>query len=291
MNNETIEKILRNPPAVAAPAGLLKDLQAVIHLENGGDREAHSGVTTASRRGGSSGAAGSWLRRWIPALGFAVWFVGCIIVLGVQSSRVAELKKRATVIEATQEIAPRTAAGATDSAAEIERLKQDVADVQRLRAEIEQLRNELAELPKLRADNARLRAEMKSAGPAIPKPEEDFFATQQDRQSRIVCINHIKQFCLAARMWLNDSKGEVMPTTAESLKPYLRGTEDILVCPKDGTPYEIVSPGASERHPEVVFIRCRAHNNVGLCDGSAQQLSPSVTFVQRDFGWILERAK
>jgi len=282
MNTEAIEKLLRKAPHNTAPAGLRNTLKSDIDLPS------------ASARTLEHRESGSWLRRWIPALGFAVWFLGCVIVLGVQASRIAELKERARASEAARRASASLLTGANEtpsaSTTEIEQLRKDLADLARLRGEVERLRAELAELPKLQTENAQLRLTLKAQVPPGPKPEEDYFAQQQGRAARIVCVNHLKQLCLAARIWANDSKSDALPKNVESLKPYLKSAEKMLFCPSDGTtPYQVLSPGASENHPLVVFVRCTIHNNVGLVDGSVQQLSPSHKLVQRDAEWFIER--
>ena len=40
--------------------------------------------------------------------------------------------------------------------------------------------------------------------------------------------------------------------------------------------YELCSPGADPRDPDVVYVRCPICNNVGMVDGSAQQLAPNI---------------
>jgi hypothetical protein len=284
MNTEHIENILRQAPQPTPPAGLLQELNAAIDLP-----------TRAVRPERDISAAGGWFRRWIPALGFAAWFLGCVIVFGVQTSRIAALKEQARAQEAAAaEARAKASSGERNSASamELERLHNDVADVQRLRAEVSRLREELAELSKLQEENNRLRAELKAQGreAIVLKPEEDFFAVAKERASRIVCINYIKQVGLAARMWANGEKVEVMPRKTASLKPYL-GSDKMLFCPSDGTTaYQLVSPGAPLSLPQTVFVRCPIHMNIGLADGSAHMFDSKIQkLVQRD-GWtVMER--
>jgi hypothetical protein len=153
----------------------------------------------------------------------------------------------------------------------------------------------MQELSALRAQNQQLREELKAQTAPAPKPEEDFFAVAQARTERNKCVQNLKQLGLSARIWANDSKSDRMPDLA-TLKAYLpnvRGWDGdkVIVCPADGTTnYEIVSPGAPESLPEIIFSRCRIHNNYGLSDGSVQQIDPSlVHMVQKDGWWILKR--
>lgn len=279
MNTERIENILRKAPRPAVPAGLLPELNAAVELP--ARTRVERDVVTAS----------GWFRRWFPALGFAAWFLGCLIVLGVQANRIAVLKEQARANQSAVDETSMAETAQLNSAAalELERLRTDLANVERLRTEVTRLRAELAELSKLQEENNRLRAELKAQGRVtVIKPEEDFFAVAQDRMSRVACINHIKQFCLGARIYANESKTDAMPRDTASFIQHLKGVEKVLFCP-DGAAYEIVSPRASESRPEVVFMRCTVHRNVGMVDGSAQQLSPSNKLVQRDGVTVIER--
>jgi len=56
--------------------------------------------------------------------------------------------------------------------------------------------------------------------------------------------------------------------------------------------YEFLAPSASEDEPTRVLFLCRFHGNVGLCDGSVQQIDPaklSEALVQRDGKLYFER--
>lgn len=270
MNEQSIEKLLQKAPRVKMPAGLLKELQSNIELPR----------AAATNHGP--------FRRWLPALGFGLWFIGCIVVFGIQTNRIAELKHaneslRLSAIAEQSTAADKTRAQALS--AELDQLRKDAADVQRLRAEVEQLRAQSGELAALREQNQQLRVSLKSQVAPPPKLEEDFF----NRASRVKCVNHLKQVGLAARLWANDH-GDVLPADFNAMKAELN-TEKITFCPGDeSTRYEILSPGASEKHPEVVYSRCSIHNIVGLCDGSVQQLSPSQTVIQKDGRWIIGKS-
>ncbi len=284
MNEFNIEQVLRKAPRVHTPAGLLNDLQRDIELPR-----AQSRITNHE----SLSAAG-WFRRWLPTLGFAMWFLVCAVVFGIQAFRISELREQNRALElagaARAEYNPTDQAPIALAAAELEQLKKDLADVERLRAEIEQLRVETQELAALRAQNQQLREELKTQGKLPPKPEEDFFATAAERASRIKCINNIKQVGLAARIWANDH-GDRLPVDYDTMKAELV-TDKVTFCPKDGiTRYEILSPGISEMQPQIVYVRCSLHNNVGMVDGSAQMLSDSRQLVQRDGKWILVRVE
>jgi hypothetical protein len=118
--------------------------------------------------------------------------------------------------------------------------------------------------------------------------EEDPFAESRDRAMRINCISNIKQIGLAARMWANDHQ-DILPANFQTMSNELSSPK-VFTCSADtarqgaanwqefdgsSVSYEMLSPGAPETDPSVVFVRCPIHNNVGLVDGSAQQLPPS----------------
>src|SRR5512138_3849342 len=178
MNEQIIENLLRNTPPVRTPSGLLKDLQSNIEL------------TRAAATNHESRIASHDFRRWLPALGFALWFLGCIVMFGIQAGQIAELKRaneRAQIASAATAASGTTQTRLQLLANEVQQLRKDAADVQRLRAETEQLRTQLNELEPLRAQNQQLRAELKSQVAPAPKPEEDFFAVAADRAMRARC--------------------------------------------------------------------------------------------------------
>lgn len=285
MNTDLVEKLLRKAPPLRTPPELLRHLQSDIPLPGGESRPLKFKPLNLGAR----------VRRWLPALGFTLWFLGCLVVFGIQASRITALKERdrerqqanAVASEQAEKAAARSAA----NVAELEQLKRDLSNVQRLRAEVEQLRGEAAELAALRAQNSQLRDELKRKGPPLPKPEEEFFTEAASRPARLKCVNNLKQVGLAARLWANANKTDAFPSDTTQLAEFL-GDETkakaTLACPADGTTaYEILSPGASENEPAVVYVRCRIHNNVGLVDGSVQQLGNNRTLLQKDGKWII----
>jgi hypothetical protein len=292
MNDNTLEKLLRKAPPVRPPAGLLEQLQRDIELPGPTAQTSHPASRTTHAIG---------FRRWIPALGFALWFLGCIVVLGIQASQMAELREQHRAWEAAHAAAAQRAlvaeAARAKAAAELSQLKKDLADVQRLRAELQELRAESAELVETRAQNEQLRAELKAQTALPPKPEEDFFAVVQERAARTRCVNSLKRLGLAALIWASKSISDVMPDQA-TLKAGLpaigddkhRFDDKIFVCPGDrATNYEILGHGAPIRLPELIYARCPVHNIFGLCDGSVQQINSSRThMVKKDDWWILK---
>jgi hypothetical protein len=287
MDTDTMEKLLRKAPPVRTPPNLLQNLQSDVTLPRGESR------TTNHEPRSSHG----WFRRWMPALGFALWFLGCVVAFGIQSGWIAELRERQRAWESAQTAAVQQSLAAEASrvaaAAELEQLKKDLADVQRLRAELQQLRTGSEELTALRTQIQQLRNELKAQTVAPAKAEEDFFAVALARASQIKCTGNLKLLGLSARMWANSSKSDVMPdrATIKASLPSPSFDEKILVCPSDGTTsYEILGPGAPESRPEIIFSRCPIHNSFGLSDGSVQQVGTNqIRAVQKDGWWILEQ--
>jgi hypothetical protein len=279
MNADRLEKLLQKAPSVRTPPALLQDLQSEIVLPRDASR--------STRRDSLDRA---WFRRWVPALGFALWFLGCVVVLGIQASRIAEVREQKRVLASAKMSAEQQALAAetpaTTSSNEIEQLKKDLADVQRLRTETEQLRLELAELPKIRMENDQLRAGLKPPVITEPAPEQDFFSFQADRATKVKCVHNLKQVGLAARLWAKDN-GDVLAPSFEAMKAELN-TDKVTFCPSDGTTrYELLSPGASQAEPQIVYTCCPVHQNVGLADGSVQMLRENQKVVQRDGKWVI----
>ncbi len=291
MNDAQIESLLRKAPRPSAPAGLKQQLLADIHLPQ-------SQVSPV----GFVDAAPFW-RRWFPAFAIGLLFLGCLIVLGVQTSQLLDLRRENAALAA--------------ATANLEELRQDNAELQRLRtssqqaerfhknndelmklkAEVAQLRDRARELSKLRADNQRLQVEhAAAAAKAGIAPEEDPFRKQKEKAMSTACINNLKQIGLAARMWANDHHTNALPIDWLVMKKLLN-TPRILTCPADtgrtsatswdqfdGTSvsYELPSMAPDERDPYTVYSRCRIHGHIGLTDGSAHSGVKSDRFQQVD---------
>lgn len=196
------------------------------------------------------------------------------------------------------------------ASAQLEQLRQDHDELERLRAaarqagsaakdrqELAALRSEAgplraaaAELPALRDEARRLQAERAAAAARAGVQEEpDPLAETKGRADRIACVSNLKQVGLAARMWANDH-GEVFPADLRSLTNEL-SSPAVLTCSSDSTRQRVRSwaqfdgssvsyewltpPGLREGDPQIVITRCPLHNNVGLSDGSVQQLPPN----------------
>jgi hypothetical protein len=273
---------LRKAPRATAPEGLLRRLQGQIRLPQG---ESPVEPRLNSR---------SWFRRWMPALSFGAFFIGCLVAIGVQTSILAELRRENEALRAaTQDISELRTANQEYKrllarSQELERLRKDNVDVQRLQREVAQLKSQLPELEKLKSQNQKLQAEsLASAGKlnAGAKTEEDFFAAEQARAERINCVNNMKQIGLAARIWAGDHN-DVCPTDFLSMTNELNSFA-ILKCPSDkghsvtswadvaagNISYIMDAPGIKESEdPHAVFVECPIHHNFCMVDCSVQSL-------------------
>jgi hypothetical protein len=100
-------------------------------------------------------------------------------------------------------------------------------------------------------------------------------------------------------MWAGDHK-EIMPPDFLSMSNELSSPK-ILTCPGDpgrkkaggwqefdgsSVSYELLSPGVPEGDPNIVLVRCPIHFNVGMLDGSAQQLNVTVHRIEKVDGYF-----
>ena len=113
-------------------------------------------------------------------------------------------------------------------------------------------------------------------------------AKAKERAQRIQCLNNMKQTGLALRMWANDHGGK-FPSDLMSLSNQVPSVK-ILICPGEklrdrsqattwsdlsliGSSYDYYGAGKDESRPQEVILECPNHSNVGLADGSVQQVS------------------
>lgn len=278
MNEQEIESLLRKAPGVKTPAGLLERLRADVKVP----RVERSGARRFERP--------SWSSRWVPALSFAAFFFACLVVIGMQTGVLSQLKQENDVLRGSVQNLAQLQAENQEyqrllaQSQELESLRSDNADLQRLRAEVAQLQAQMGEVAKLRAENQRLATE--NANKPAGAENTDFFAEEKAKAERIACCNNLKQIGLAARIWEDDHKG-IYPTNFICMTNELNAFR-VLQCPSDksrnvtnwamveagNVSYEMLAPGASESEdPNTVFVMCPIHRNYCLIDGSVQQLS------------------
>jgi hypothetical protein len=276
MNDQLIEKLLRKAPAPKASADLADHLIADIRLAPPEPRRSEWSTPVSP------------LRRWLPGVCYAAFAVTCLGVVGVQVNQLAELRHENESLRAhNQNLDALREANAgiqrlRNENGELDRLRRNEGDIQRLRSEVGQLRAQSDGLAQLRAENQRL----KSAAAAMPGAKPDFFAEAESKAERIACVNNLKQIGLAARIFENENKGQY-PADFMSMTNELQ-TWKILHCPADKSrqitswaqvaagdvSYKITSTGLTDRdNPSIVVFECPLHHNVGMLDGSVQQLS------------------
>ncbi len=288
MNDVEIEELLRMAPRPKAPAGLLSRLTAGVRLPQSQNERSHIDPIP-------------FWRRWAPALAFGVVLLTCCVLLAVQTNQLFELRRenRSLRVAAAdlQELRGDNAEllRRHSVSEEAQRTRRERAELIELRSEAVTLRAEAQELSAARAENERLKAEHAAAVARAGVAEEDPFAIDKERAKRVACISNIKQIGLAARMWENDNK-KGLPADFTTMSNEL-STPKILTCPADAArqraatwaefdaskvSYEMLSPGATASDPDVVYVRCPIHNNVGLIDGSAHQLGDQSRVVKVD---------
>ena len=281
MNETRMEELLRNPPRVVVPAGLGERLKAQIRLPSEVTNEA------------SWLDSGSWLRRWLPAMAVAAFFLGCFMVAGVQSSMISGLQRDNAGLRAKAQNLDQLRATNADlerlkaQLQELDRLHRDNEELIRLRLEADQLRDQVQDAENLRAEAMkRLAAEI-----AARKAETAAASNQVDPQivkaQLASCVNNLKQIGLGARTWDIDHNG-MEPSNYVSMSNEL-WIPRILICPSDRShtaakdwdhltaeniSYPIVSPGILETWPAAVYAYCPIHHAYLLADGSVQVLTP-----------------
>ncbi len=284
MNDERIEQLLRKAPRSPAPAGLLEKLRTDIALP----RRVETRPMNATE-------AVPFFRRWFPAISFSVIFLACILAIAVQTNQIAELKhENATLQTSAQNIEQLRRDNAEyqrlkAAHEELERLRRDFAELQQLRTEVAQLQTQAQEMEKLRAESQQLLAASRQQRQS--SADADFFSRNDDALAKarakaesLACVNNLKQIGLAARIYAND-QGDVFPASFVAMSNVL-STPKLLICPGDkaraaahnwqefgpaNVSYEFLNPGGSETNPYVLLTRCPVHGNVGLSDGSVWQ--------------------
>lgn len=293
LNENEIEKLLRSAPHPAPPAGLKQQLSSQVNLPK---------AKPATQTPRNFPRPESWLRRWWPVLVPATASLLCAVALAVQQAELRRLRssinahsQSATTIISTAPQPPAIAPAPADATPSDSGEPQEIA---RLNARLQQLTEEIAQLEQVQKENAALREKL-AAAPTLTPEETDALTKAKERAQSIQCINNLKQFGLAVRIWAVDNN-DVFPPDTLSMSNELN-TPKILVCPAEtnrvaaknwggftsaNLSYEYLTPSATnaDSEPSRVLTRCPIHGHVGLCDGSVQS---SVGKNHPD--WLIER--
>lgn len=277
-NEQEIERLLRNAPKPSPPAGLKKELFAAVSLDG-----PNASVKTSPR----TTVSGGWLRRWWPVLIPATAsLVGCV-VLAFQQIEIREMRESIRKLSETAEAAlPETTTAPTAASADdLEAYAaKERAEIAQLRNRVTQLTTEIAGLEAVQKGNEELRTG-RAFTPSLSQEEMDAIAAAKEKAKMISCVNNLKQFGLAVRMWQMDNNNVCAPDM-QSMSNFLY-TPKILYCPSDTnrvaaktwkdfasseSSYEYLTPSATnaDRESTLVLSRCPHHGSVGLCDGSVQ---------------------
>lgn len=290
MNDERIEDLLRRAPRPAPPPRLKERLERDIPL-------GPSAKVTQAR---GSGTPGNCLRRWFPALSFGALLLGCLIVLGVETSKFMSLRQeRDRLAAATANLEPlrREQARLRERQEKIEQAttaQTDYRELLALREEANRWRELRDAAQGLQAENEQLKADYANALEAFENARgPDPFAEAVEKANSIKCINHIKQICLAAVIWSTEHDHR-FPEDFLTMSNQI-SNPSILVCPADthrdselnaqrfdlsNIRYKILSPRAPRgTDPSTVYIRCPIHGHIGLTDGSALMVGLDAKFV------------
>ena len=292
-SEQEIENLLRRAPKLAPPPGLKQQLSDQMKLAS---------VTAAASASFTNHMPLSWWRRWWPALAPAAASVACAVVITVQQTEMHRLKENIrslsspTSTDTSPTITPTAYETSTGNAGDPTFAEQE--EIARLTERIKQLTAEIAQLEQTQKENQALRQQI--AGPPTLSPEEmDALTKAKERAMSIQCINNLKQFGLAVRVWALDNENSFPPDTL-SMSNEL-STPKILVCPADtnrpaakswesfttaNLSYEYLTPSATniDLEPTRVLSRCPIHGHIGLCDGSVQS-----QVVKNHPEWLIER--
>jgi hypothetical protein len=274
-----IERMLQDPQRFVPPAGLKERL--IEEIPGLGQGKLPSPSLTGAPLGGG------WFRRWWPALVPGAISFACAAVLTAQQGTIRELKSsnqalsQAAAEANTVQLNNGAPANASPDSSpgyqqEIDRLKQLAA----------QLRAEVTELQQLQgSENPKLRAQLATPTDLALTPDEaESMAKAKEKALSIACINNLKQFGLAVRVWALDNN-DSNPPNVVCMSNEL-STPKILVCPADtnrpvatdffsfsmaNCTYEFLAPSeVTDKEPQRVLSRCPIHGHIGLCDGSVQ---------------------
>jgi hypothetical protein len=224
VNEDQIEKALRNAPQPAPPPDLRERLEQQIRVPAGNvDR----------------GTRPPWFVDWRrPLLGWAALLIA-VMVIGVQSHQVGQLRrdneqllKTVAAIEELHEAALRDER-IPRFQQEVEQLRRQNVELHQLRAEVTRLRGEVRQIEPLRTEIKDLQARLAAAVAAAPTaiPEEEF-EIDPEKANEMNCINQLKQIGVAATPLHEQAKGSLLPSDFLAIAELL-GTPRLLRCPSD----------------------------------------------------------
>lgn len=294
LREQEIENILRHPPRPAPPAGLKATLISQVRL---------AAVRPTPQPEMRLDASSGWFRRWWPVLLPTTVSLACGVVLWMQQAEISRLKDSIRALspgtnttETVPAVVPTKIQKDTTQADDLAAKEQQ--EIARLKQLAGQLATELERLQRMQTENESLRAQL-SAPPGLTPEELDAFAKAKEHAMSIACVNNLKQFGLAVRLWAQDNN-EVNPPDSLSMSNELN-TPKILVCPADTnrvaasnwaayTPdncsYDFLASSVTNaaHEPSRVSVRCPIHGHVGLCDGSVQ-----MGVARNHPEWLVER--
>ena len=276
LNEDNLERLLRNAPSPQPPQHLKDQLVAGIALPARDGRAVAPNGTSCSRPG-----LGEWFRMWWPTAATASLALAACGALAYQQEQISELRKEVEAIERTP-AAPTPGVEPAPVPASQEPLMDPGENLEWLKQTVAKLTAEVARLETLAAENEQLRqAGAGSAG--LSDAEMADLKALQEQAFSTACINNLKQLGLAARVWATDNEN-VLPPDILSMTNEMT-TPKILVCPADtrrqaaaswaswsgaNCSYEHLAPSGSDTEPQRVLFRCPIHGHVTLSDGSVQ---------------------
>jgi len=227
-------------------------------------------------------------RNWSVAL-LALFALGCTLFLLIQNLEVRDLRNsiRALSPGVSAAVHEPTSAALTESENHNSREEasfREQVEIERLTKLTSQLTSEVAHLEQMRLENEKFLAELDRPQIAGLSSEEiKAVAKARNRALSVACVNNLKQFGLAARVWALDNEDRLPPNIVCMSNEL--STPKILVCPADNSrqvatdwstftaancSYVQEATFGSDDEPSRVLCRCPFHGNVGLCDGSVQ---------------------
>ena len=285
-----IESALRGAPQPKAPAGLEQKLIAQIPK------------SSAARQG--TFARAGWLQRWWPALGPAALSLACAAVITSQQIKISDIQHQVEGLSqpAASASVSNAPTGDPNDNSSLQAADPEQAEIQRLKQVVANLSQEIGRLEQMKGENDRLRAQLANSFAANLTPQEkENLQKIKERADSINCINNLKQIGLALRVWSLDNEDAYPPNflvTSNELS-----TPKILVCPSDtahqaapdfrnfgpaNCSYEYFAPLLNDKpgyEPMRVMLRCPVHGHIGLSDGSVQSFVAKThpeQLVQRD---------